>query len=70
MALSYKRLFKLLIDLNIRKSKLIEITNISESTMAKLVKGKNVNTQILERICSALRCKIEDIVEYVGEETK
>ena len=68
MALSYKKLWKLLIDRGLKKRDLNKMTGISESTMAKLSKGENVNTDILERICKALSCKIEDIVEYISED--
>lgn len=64
MPLSYNPLWKLLIDKGLKKSDLNKITGISESTIAKLAKSENVNTEILERICSALHCDISDIVEY------
>lgn len=63
MSLSYKKLWKILIDKNLKKSDLNKITGISDSTIAKLTKGENVNTEILERICRALNCNIGDIVE-------
>ncbi len=63
--LSYNKLWKLLIDKNINKTDLHEITGLSQSTITKLSKGENVNTDVLERICVALNCKIEDIVEVV-----
>lgn len=65
MALSYNKLWKLLIDKGLKKGELNKITGISESTMAKLAKGENVNTDILERICNALNCQIGDIVEVI-----
>ena len=65
MALSYNKLWKLLIDKGLKKGELNKITRISESTMAKLAKGENVNTDILERICNALNCQIGDIVEVI-----
>lgn len=68
MALSYNKLWKLLIDRGLKKSELNKITGISESTMAKLAKGENVNTEILERICKALDCEIGDIVEVIKED--
>ena len=68
MALSYNKLWKLLIDRGIKKSDLNKMTGISESTMAKLSKGENVNTEILERICQALQCDICDIVEVKNDE--
>ena len=63
MNLSYNKLWKLLIDKNMNKSDLRNITNLSQSTIAKLVKGENVNTEVLIRICEALSCDIVDIVE-------
>ena len=64
MGLSYKKLWKLLIDRNMKKSNLCELTNLSQSTIAKLAKDKNVNTIVLGKICESLRCDISDIVEY------
>ena len=49
MGLSYKKLWKLLIDRNMKKSNLCELTNLSQSTIAKLAKDKNVNTIVLEK---------------------
>ena len=63
MGFSYKKLWKLLIDKDLKKGDLIKMTGIGESTLAKLAKGKNVNTDVLAKICEALNCKIEDIVE-------
>ena len=67
MALSYNKLWKLLIDKGINKTDLREKTNISQSTMAKLGKGENVETSVLDRICEALECDISDIVEYIKQ---
>ena len=67
MALSYNKLWKLLIDKGLKKIDLIKLTGISDSTMAKLTKGENINTEILERICKALNCQVADLVEYVSE---
>ena len=63
MGLSYKKLWKLLIDRNMKKSHLCKLTNLSQSTIAKLAKDKNVNTIVLEKICESLKCDISDIVE-------
>lgn len=69
MALNYNKLWKLLIDKNMSKSDLRYATGISQSTLAKLVNGENVNTKILERICLALKCELSDIVE-LGKATE
>lgn len=63
MKLSYKKLWKMLIDKDMTKTNLQKNTGISKSTLAKLAKGKNVNTEILVKICKALSCDIAEIVE-------
>ena len=70
MGLSYNKLWKLLIDKGINKTDLHQITGIGQSTITKLSKGENVNTEVLARICKALDCQIEDIVEYNEEKNK
>ena len=67
MGISYKKLWKLLIDLDMNKSALCKATGISSSCMAKLSKNENVNTNVLERICFALHCDISDIMENVPD---
>lgn len=64
MALSYNKLWKLLVDRGINKTELANLTGLSKSTIAKLTKGENVNTEVLERICVTLKCDINDIVEF------
>lgn len=65
MAASYKKLWKLLIDKDMKKKDLSKIAGISNYTITKLTKGENVNTDTLARICKALDCNIEDIMEFV-----
>ncbi len=65
MRFSYNKLWKLLIDKDWTKTKLGQEAGISSSTIAKLGKGENITTDILLKICIALDCKIEDIVEIV-----
>lgn len=60
----YKKLWKLLIDKGLNKKKLIELSGISSSTMAKISKGDNVTTDALCKICKALDCDFKDIMEY------
>ena len=64
---NYKRLWKLLIDKDMNKKMLATQANISPSTLSKLVKGESVNMDVIVKICSALDCEIEDIVELVLE---
>lgn len=67
MASSYKRLWKLLIDRDMKKKDLEKQANISHYTMNKLNHGANVTTDILEKICGALNCSMDDIMEFVSE---
>lgn len=65
---SYKPLWKLLIDREISKQKLREMTGLSPASISKLTRGQNVNTDVLLSICDALDCRIEEIVEVVSEQ--
>lgn len=64
MGLSYNKLWKLLIDRGMNKTDLRLKTKLSQATIAKLSKGRNVNTSVIEKICKELKCDISDIVEY------
>ena len=68
MGVSYKRLWKLLIDKDLKKRDLKESANLSPSLMSKLNQDKSVTTNTLVRICNALDCRIEDIMEIVPDE--
>lgn len=68
MKVSYKKLWKLLIDRNMKKGELRDLSQISQSTMAKLAKDENVTTDILVRICTILKCDIGDIAEIIAHE--
>jgi DNA-binding Xre family transcriptional regulator len=68
MAVSYKKLWKLLIDKDMKKKDLREAAGISTSSMAKLGKNENVTTDVLVKICKALKCDISDIMEIKPDE--
>ena len=68
MEISYKKLWKLLIDKDMKKKDLAVKANISTYTLSKLTKGENVTTDILLKICSTLDCSFEDIMEIVDSE--
>ena len=68
MAISYKKLWKLLIDRDMKKSDLRKSAKISSSSLAKLGKNENVTTDVLLKICKALDVNLEDIVETVLDE--
>ncbi len=67
MKISYKKLWKLLIDRDMKKKDLAELSGISSASIAKLGRNENVNTDILLKICIALKCDISDIMEIVTE---
>lgn len=64
MAANYAKLWKLLIDKNINRTTLRELSGISTGTLAKLGKNDYVSTEVLEKICIALQCGIGDIIEF------
>ena len=65
MDISYKKLWKLLIDRNMKKGELQTAAKLSASTMAKINKGLNIQTDVLVRICRVLECDIADIMEIL-----
>jgi len=65
MGITYKKLWKLLIDRDMLKKHLREGCELSTASMAKLAKGRNVNTDVLVRVCNFLRCDISDICEVI-----
>lgn len=67
MPMSYQKLWKLLIDRNLNKKQLGEISNLSQYTINKLTRTETVTTQTLEKICSALKVDIGDVCEIVLE---
>jgi DNA-binding Xre family transcriptional regulator len=70
MAISYKKLWKLLIDRDMKKKDLVALSGISQSSITKMGKNENVNTDVLVRVCRALNCDIGDIAEIVLQESK
>ena len=67
MAPSYKKLWKLLIAKDLKKKDLQTLAGISNYTVSKLNRGDNVATDVLGKICKALNCNINDIMEFVDE---
>ena len=67
MAISYKKLWKLLIDKDMKKKDLQRAAGISAASITKLGKNENVNTEIIEKICVELQCDVSDIMEIVEE---
>ena len=67
MAVSYKKLWILLIEKDMKKTDLRIQSGISTGALAKLGRNENVNTEVLAKICKALDCKIEDIMEMIPD---
>jgi len=65
MGVSYKKLWKLLIDRDMKKRELQSAAKLSASTMSKLNRSQNMQMDVLVRICRVLNCDIEDIVEIL-----
>ncbi len=67
MSVSYKKLWKLLIDKDMLEKDLRTMTGVSTTTMSRLSKDENVSTEILSKICAALNCDVGDIMEFVPD---
>ena len=70
MSVSYKRLWKLLIDKDMKKKELCENAGISPSSLTKMGKGGHVTTEVLANICSALDCTVDDIMEVLPDQSE
>ena len=70
MHITYKKLFKLLIDRDMNRQDLKKLCGLSSASVAKLGKGENVTTDVLVRICEKMDCKLEDIMELAEDETE
>lgn len=67
MAVSYKKLWKLLIDKDMNKTTLRKEAGITTTALAKLGRNENVSTEVLVKICNTLNCDIGDIMELTEE---
>ena len=67
MAVSYKKLFKLLIDRDMKKKELKELSGIGNSTMTKLANNENVTVELMAKICNALNCSMDDVIEILPD---
>ena len=66
--ITYKKLWKLLIDRNMSRSQLKTVTGVSTASIAKLGKGENITTAVLIKICEGMQCDLNDIMELVDDE--
>lgn len=67
MSVSYKKLFKLMIDRNLKKKDLREMASIGNSTMTKLANNENVTMEVISKICNALHVGVDDIVDILPD---
>lgn len=70
MSVSYKKLWKLLIDKNMLKKDLREQAGLTTNVIAKMGKDENVSTEVLCKICEVLNCNIEDVIEIIPDEDR
>lgn len=68
--LSYKKLFKKLIDIEMKNTELMDKAKVSKSTFYKIKNSENVTTDVLLRICNVLECDISEIVECVNDSSE
>ena len=67
MAISYKKLFKLMIDKDMKKKDLRTLTGVSYSTLLKMENGEYVSLDVLDRICRSLHCQLSDIADVLPD---
>lgn len=67
MAVSYKKLWKILIDKDMKKKDLAKLARVSTYTITKMSKGESVTTDTLGKICKVLDVNVEDIMEFIPE---
>ena len=70
MKVSYKKLWKLLIDKDMKKKDLMEQAGISSFSIRKLNRGENITMEVLGKICKALNCTLDDICEFEDSDSK
>ena len=70
MAVSYKKLWKMLIDKDMKKKDLCSKAGISTAFVTKMGKGGHVTTEVLAKICAAMDCTLDEIMEILPDESK
>ena len=70
MAISYIKLWKLLLDKKLKKTDLLSLAGISTTTLAKLSKDQPVSMEVMGRICNTLSCDISDVMEIVPNQNE
>ena len=67
MAVSYNKLFKLLIDKKMKKKELCELSGVSASTIGKMGRGESVSIEMIEKVCLALGCTADDVLDFIPD---
>jgi DNA-binding Xre family transcriptional regulator len=70
MIVSYKKLWKILIDKDMKKTDLQKVTGVSWASITKLSKGETVSMEVLIKICKVLECDIGDVMEFILDDSK
>jgi len=70
MAVSYKKLFHLLVDQDISNRELQKMTGFSGNIITRMKREQYISLESVEKICSALNCKVDDILEFISKEEK
>ena len=70
MAVSYNKLFKLVMDKKMKKKELCELAGVSASTIGKMGRGEPVSVEMVERVCLALECTPNDVLEFYRDDKK
>ena len=68
MAVSYKKLWHILLDRDMKKKDLENLAGLSHCTMSKMSRDENVNIEVLGKVCAALDCKVENIIDFIPDE--
>lgn len=68
MAVSYKKLWHILVDRDMKKKDLEALAGLSHYAMSKMSRNENVTTEVLSKVCAALECKVGDIIEFIYDE--
>ena len=67
MAVSYNKLFKLLIDKKMKQQELCELSGVSASTIGKMGRGESVSIEMIEKVCLALGCTADDVLDFIPD---
>lgn len=70
MSASYKKLFKMMIDRDMKKQELADKANISPATISKMASGENVTMEVIEKICKVMNCTVDEMSEFIDDRTE